>query len=120
MKNYYRIMLGRKSAFAEEAYKGNFIAGGFIKATDLASHLSDNWHGFNKEFIPLFLKHNPEKTKISAGLACGMLWTIIKGVQLGDIVLCRSRKISNFIHTKSALSWRKNNYYMSEVRSEEK
>ena len=92
MKNYYRIMLGRKSAFAEEAYKGNFIAGGFIKDTDLTSHLSDNWRDFNKEFIPLFLKQNPEKTKISAGLACGMLWTIVKGVQIGDIVLCPNGK----------------------------
>ena len=25
MKNYYRIMLGRKSIYAEEAFKGNFI-----------------------------------------------------------------------------------------------
>lgn len=85
-------MLGRKSAFAEEAYKGNFIAGGFIKDTDLTSHLSDNWRDFNKEFIPLFLEQNPGKTKISAGLACGMLWTIVKGVQIGDIVLCPSGK----------------------------
>jgi restriction system protein len=88
MKNYYRIMLGRKSVYADEAYKGNFIATGFIKEKDLSNHLSDNWREFNKEFIPLFLEQNPEKTKISAGLACGMLWTVTKGIQVGDIVLC--------------------------------
>lgn len=92
MKNYYRIMLGRKSAYAEEAYKGNFIAAGFIKDRDLTQHLSDNWRDFNKEFIPLFLEQNPEKTKVSAGLACGMLWTIAKGVQIGDVVLCPDGK----------------------------
>lgn len=92
MKNYYRIMLGRKSAFAEEAYKGNYIAAGFIKDRDLTSHLPDNWRDFNKEFIPLFLEQNPDKTKVSAGLACGMLWTITKGVQVGDVVLCPDGK----------------------------
>lgn len=92
MKNYYRIMLGQRSAFAEEAYKGSFIAAGFIKDKDLAHHLPDNWRDFNKEFIPLFLEQNPEKTKISAGLACGMLWTIAKGVQIGDAVLCPDGK----------------------------
>ena len=92
MKNYYRIMLGRKSAYAEEAYQGNFIATGFIKDRDLTNHLSDNWRDFNKEFIPLFLEQNPEKTKVSAGLGCGMLWTIAKGIQIGDIVLCPDGK----------------------------
>lgn len=92
MKNYYRIMLGRKSTHAEEAYKGNFIAAGFIKKRDLANDLVDNWREFNKKFIPLFLEQNPEKTKVSAGLACGMLWTVIKGIQVGDIVLCPDGK----------------------------
>jgi len=81
-------MLGQRSVFAEEAYKGNFIAAGFLKDKDLTHHLPDNWRDFNKEFIPLFLEQNPEKTKVSAGLACGMLWTIAKGIQVGDVVLC--------------------------------
>src|SRR3989338_8335681 len=92
MKNYYRIMLGRKSAYAEEAYKGNFIAAGFIKDRDITQHLSDDWRDFNKEFIPLFLEQNSEKTKVSAGLSCSMLWTIAKGVQIGDVVLCPDGK----------------------------
>lgn len=92
MKNYYRIMLGRKSAYAEEAYKGNFIAAGFVKDKDLTNRLPDNWRDFNREFIPTFLNQNPDKTKVSAGLACGMLWTITKGVQVGDVVLCPDGK----------------------------
>jgi restriction system protein len=100
MKNYYRIMLGRKSSHAEEAYKGNFIAAGFIKDRDLSQHLSDNRREFNKEFIPVFLEQNPDKTKVSAGLACGMLWTVAKGIQVGDIVLCPDGK---------------GNYYVGEV-----
>jgi restriction system protein len=96
MKNYYRIMLGEKSAFSDEAFKGNFIAGGFIKDKDLTHHLPDNWRDFNQEFIPIFLQQNPKKTKISAGLACGMLWTIAKGIQIGDVVLCPDGKGSYY------------------------
>ena len=90
-------MLGRKSAFAEEAHKGNFIGGGFIKDLDLTNDLSDDWRDFNKKFIPIFLQQNPDKTKISAGLACGMLWTVIKGIAEGDIVLCPDGKGSYFV-----------------------
>ena len=92
MKNYYRIMLGRKSSHAEEAYKGSYIAAGFIPDRDLTHHLPDNWRDFNKEYIPVFLQQNPGKTRISAGLACGMLWTVSKGVQIGDVVLCPDGK----------------------------
>lgn len=80
-------MLGEKSAFAKEAHAGNFIAAGFIQDRDLTGHLPDSWRDFNREFIPLFLDQNPKKTRIAAGLACGMLWTITKGVQIGDVVL---------------------------------
>jgi restriction system protein len=34
------------------------------------------------------LKKNPEFSKIGAGLACGFLWTIAKGLKKGDLVLC--------------------------------
>lgn len=88
VKNYYRIMLGKKSIHAQEAYKGNFIGADFGIDTDLTNKLPENWREFNKEFIPIFLAKNPDKTKVSAGLACGMLHTIAKGIYTGDIVLC--------------------------------
>lgn len=97
MKNYYRIMLGKKSAYAEEAHKGNFIGAGFDVGKDLTNHLPENWRDFNKEFIPLWLEKNPKKTKVSAGLACGMLWTIAKGIQDGDIVLCPDGKGTYYV-----------------------
>jgi restriction system protein len=87
MKSYYRIMLGKKSAYADEAFKGSFIGAGFIHDRNLTQHLTDNWREFNKEFIPIYLEKHPDKTKVAAGLACGMLWTVAKGMQLGDVVL---------------------------------
>jgi restriction system protein len=90
MKRYYRVMLGAKSMHAEECFKGNFIGADFGIDTDLSNNLPDNWREFNQKFIPLWLSKNPNKGKVSAGLSCGALWTISKGIQKGEIVLCPS------------------------------
>ena len=88
MKNYYRVMLGQKSVYAEVCFAGNFIGTDFGINQDLTNKLPDKLQGFNKEFIPIYLVSHPEKTKIGAGLACGALWTVSKGIQTGDVVLC--------------------------------
>jgi restriction system protein len=81
-------MLGAKSVHATECRAGNFIGANYGIYQDLSSKLPDQWREFNKVFIPVYQKSNPEKTKIAAGLACGFLWTISKGIQKGDIVIC--------------------------------
>jgi restriction system protein len=88
MKSYYRVMLGKKSVHAAEAIAGGFIGAGFTIKEDLSRKLPDEWRQFNQAFIPVFLKNNPQKTKIGAGLAMGALWTVAKGIRGGDIVLC--------------------------------
>jgi restriction system protein len=88
MKKYYRVMLGRRSSHAEECLSGGFIGADFDIKQDLSKKLPDSWRDFNKEFIPVFLANHPGKSRISAGLACGALWTVAKGIQVGDIVLC--------------------------------
>ena len=88
MKSYYRVMLGQKSVYAEECFVGNFIGTDFGIHENLSQKLPEEWRAFNKAFIPVFLGIHPEKTKIGAGLACGALWTVSKGIQAGDVVLC--------------------------------
>ena len=39
MKNYYRVMLGQKSVYAEECFTGNFIGG----------YLGSFWSGMAKD-----------------------------------------------------------------------
>jgi restriction system protein len=88
MKNYYRVMLGKKSIHAAEGFAGNFI--GVNDATgvgDLTPHLRDDFREFNKWFIPVFMSRYPEKTKIAAGLAGGVDWMIAKGILSGDVIL---------------------------------
>ena len=85
--SYYRIMAGAKSVFAQEFLEGGFIAANWNIDQDLTHELPDDWREFNHRFIPVYLTALPEKSKISAGLACGMLHTLCKGVKQGDIVL---------------------------------
>jgi restriction system protein len=88
MKSYRRVMLGRKSVHAAECFAGGFIGTDFGIHEDLSRKLPDEWREFNKQFIPVYLATHPDKTKIGAGLACGALWTVSKGIGRGDIVLC--------------------------------
>jgi restriction system protein len=87
-KSYYRVMLGQRSVYAAECFAGNFIGTDFDIDQDLTNKLPEEWRVFNKEFIPIYLKTHPDKTKIGAGLACGALWTVSKEIKQGDIVLC--------------------------------
>ena len=81
-------MLGRKSIHAESCFNGGFVGTDFDVHHNLSGRLPDNWRNFNKEFIPIYLESNPDKSKITAGLACGAIWTVSKGMDQGDIVLC--------------------------------
>lgn len=88
MKSYYRLMLGRKSVHAEACFSGGFVGTDFGMHLDLTGRLPDEWRDFNKEFIPIYLENRPHKTKIAAGLACGAIWTVSKGMGEGDVLLC--------------------------------
>ena len=88
MKDYYRVWLGQGSVYAEQAVAGGYIGvDGSIDA-DLSDDLPDDWRAFNKKFIPVYLQGHPDKSKVAAGLVCGGLWTVSKGIKEGDVVLC--------------------------------
>lgn len=86
--NFWLVRLGKRGMYAQEGYENNFVGVDFVGDIDLTDKLYENWRDFNKEMIPVWLGLNPEKSKISAGLACGNLWTVVRGMVQGDIVLC--------------------------------
>ena len=88
MTSYYRLMLGQKSIYADQCFKENFIGVDFGIPEDLTRNLPDVLREFNKKYIPVYLRGHPDKSKIAAGLACGNLWTVAKGINVGDFVLC--------------------------------
>lgn len=88
MKRYYRVMLGKKCMYAQQCYEGNFIGVDYGINEDLTGNLPDEWRDFNAMFIPKYLTNRPHKSKIAAGLACGTIWTLAKGMINGDLILC--------------------------------
>lgn len=97
MANYYKVMLGRGSSHAEEAKEKGFFGAGFLHDINLQGKFPENWRDFNRKYIPVWMEQNPDKTKIGAGLACGQLWTAMKGIKVGDIVLSPSGRGSGSI-----------------------
>lgn len=90
MKKYNRVMLGRGGMYAEQCRKEGYIGANFDIRVDLSDSLYENWRHFNKKFIPMWMENVPGKTATAAGLSCGALWTIVKGLNVGDVVLCPS------------------------------
>lgn len=87
-KSYSRVMLGRQSAHAAEYLAGGFIGANYEIHQGLSGQLPDAWRQLNATFIPVYLAGHPGKSRIAAGLACGALWTVAKGIHTGDVVLC--------------------------------
>src|SRR5690242_12824215 len=92
MKNYYRVMLGKKGAYAQECFAGNYIGvTGYSddSAVDenLSGLISDDWRTFTHAFMPVYMNAHPEKSRVRAGHVSWILWTVARGIQTGDIVL---------------------------------
>ena len=90
MKKYNRVMLGRAGLYSKVCREEGYIGADFDIYQDLSDSLFENWRDFNRKFIPVWMNNVPGKSKTSAGLACGFLWTIVKGLKNGDVVLCPS------------------------------
>ncbi|MBY0382306.1 MAG: endonuclease NucS [Xanthobacteraceae bacterium] len=90
--HYFRIMLGAKSVYAHQCHEEKWFGGGWGITQNLTGELTEDWREFNAKFIPIYLAANPGKSKVAAGLACGMLYTICKGIKQGDTVLCPDGK----------------------------
>ena len=99
MKKYNRVMLGRGGKLAKECREEGYIGANFDISEDLSDSLYENWRDFNKKFIPVWMAKAPGKSKTSAGLSCGALWTVAKGLKIGDVVLCPSSEGYYFVGT---------------------
>lgn len=87
MKQYNRIMLGRGGQYSEQCVQEGFIGGDYTIRQELTHFLCKDWQFFKNNVCPIYLQAKPDKSKISASLCCKMLWTICKGLNIGDIIL---------------------------------
>lgn len=80
-------MLGKQSMFAGECIEKGFIGVDYGIHQDLSNYLTEDVREFNAKFRPIWLSTHPGKSKVAAGLTCGMTWTLCKGLKIGDIVI---------------------------------
>ena len=126
---YNRVMPGAKSAYIEECFKGGFIGVDFDLKEDLSSHLTDDFKLFSKKYSPIFIKNNPDKSKVASGLASGSIWTVCHDLKRGDIILSPDGKgeylvgeiDSNYYYADGEIlpHRRKVNWYKSTIRKNE-
>jgi restriction system protein len=87
MPTYYRIHLGRNSAFANECLAGNVIGIDFEIPIDFAGEFGNSWQEFNRTFIPQYQARHTESSRRSAGIAAGAMYVIGQQMQDGDMVI---------------------------------
>lgn len=96
-RNYFRVRLGEGNKFVQQCVDEGFIGVNWGFKESFEGQFTDNWHEFNAKFIQVYLNNHPDKTKRSAGLACGMLQTICYYAQEGDIVISPDGQGSFFV-----------------------
>jgi len=87
MTKFYRVSLGKSGVNAAQAKTEGWVGTGWMADLELAGAFPEEWREFNKKYIPIAMEHDKIQSKVGAGLACGMTWTVAKGIQTGDIVL---------------------------------
>lgn len=90
MTRYYRVSLGKDGIYAEQARLQGWVGTGWMADRDLTGQFLAEWKDFNKKHIPFVIESGEVPTKVGAGLACGMTWTVCRGLALGDYVLSRT------------------------------
>lgn len=86
MTSYFRVRLGRGGIHAHESVAGGFVGLNYGIALDLAP-VAEEPAAFSKVVKPVYLERSPDASAVSAGLAVGMVWTLAKSMQVGDVVL---------------------------------
>ncbi|NYI42620.1 hypothetical protein [Demequina lutea] len=87
MTRYFRVSVGKDAAYLADALANNYVGTGWMINIDLTGQFADDWREFNKRFIPTLKETDHIESNVTAGLACGMTWTLGYTVSEGDVIL---------------------------------
>lgn len=83
-------MLGKGSSQLPDALSNGYVGVGWFSDTSLVSETINNYstlREFNSRWRPVYLSQHPDKSKVTAGLACGCTYTVCFDMSKGDFVL---------------------------------
>ncbi len=87
MTAYYRVMAGKKSMHATACFEGGFIGTDFGITENVSAALDEGREAFIKKYGPIFRTSNPDKSKVATSLACSAIYTVSRGIEIGDVIL---------------------------------
>jgi len=106
---YKRLRTGRTHQWFKMFRENNFVGVSYGLETDISADLFENWRDFNKKYIDKIIDlSGGTKSRVGAGLNCGVIWTLSKGIEIGNVILCQDEN-KNY-HACKVTS----NYYFSE------
>ena len=86
MTAYYRVMAGKKSMHAKACFEGGFIGTDFGITENVSADLDGGREAFIKKYGPIYLTSHPDKSKVATSLACSAIYTVSRGIEIGDIL----------------------------------
>lgn len=86
-RSFYRLRLGKDGKFVPGCIEDGFAGVDFDLHVDLSHDVSYKLRGFNDKYVPWLVERYPNIKKVSAGLACGMTWSFISVIKVGDILV---------------------------------
>jgi len=87
MTNYYRIILGRRHASAEECVDQGYV-GIDYDMPNLVDGFPSDEEGFYEKLERLYQAGHPDASKVQVSLACGVITKFVRRIQEGDVVVC--------------------------------
>jgi restriction system protein len=88
MRKYFRVFLGSGGEHIEKSVRDGFIGVHYGFKESLGPYLAETWSESRELIKPAYMKYNPNKSPVGAGLSCGALWTVAQGMQRGDVLIC--------------------------------
>ena len=87
---FKRLRTGRTHQWFKEFKNNDYVGVSYGLKTDISADLFENWRDFNKKYIDKVIELSGGiKSRVGAGLNCGVIWTLSKGVEIGNIILCQ-------------------------------
>lgn len=87
MRQYNRIMLGEGGRFINDCVANNYIGVDFLKELDLSECSEADESLWRRQLTERYLERNPDKSVGTARTSVGFLWTVCRGLRVGDVVL---------------------------------
>ncbi|WP_261164339.1 hypothetical protein [Microbacterium sp. Marseille-Q6965] len=87
MTRYWFVRPGRKATYDSEFLESSEVGIGFLGDVDLSEEAGKDLDAFLDRWHPVLAEREPDRSKVSRGLALGNLYVVTQGMREGDVVM---------------------------------